>query len=204
MKKERKSSERLMALSQVLLGVLVGMGIAVIFIIRAFAESDEEITKFEHCERIPLEEQIEHDLEVKYQEWLKKQETEEAKYLIDVTQEDIDLMARVVMSEGSVLSLDAKQAIAQTIVNRVRTDFCEFRNLNSVSEVVFYPNAYSTQDNGEPNDDCYRAVEAALMYEGFPTDMFWFREDQYHDFGTDYCKIGTTYFSRGITDDFHR
>ena len=204
MKRKRKLQERLNAISQVLLGILVGMCIAAIFIIRAFAESDEEILTFEHCERIPLEEQIEHDLEVKYQEWLAKQNDEETKYLIDVTQEDIDLMARVVMSEGSVLPFDAKQAIAQTIVNRVRTDFGEFKNLNSVSEVVFYPNAYSTQDNGEPNDDCYRAVEAALMYEGFPTDMYWFREDHYHDFGTDYCNIGTTYFSRGISNGFHR
>ena len=202
MKEGRNSPEGFLAICMVLVGVLIGMVIAVIFIIKAFAfeKSNEEILTTEYCEPIPFEEQIEHDLEVKHQEWFMEQETEEVKYLIDVTQEDIDLMARVVMSEASILSPDAKQAVAQTIVNRVRTDYKEFKNQNSVSEVVFYPNAYSTQDNGEPDADCYSAVEAALMYEGFPTDMFWFKEGNYHDFGTDYCHIGTTYFSRGIAD----
>lgn len=204
MNERRKLPEGFMAACIVLMGLFAAMVVAGFVMIKVFAseEHKEEIFVTEY-KKTSLEKQFKHDIDMKFQEWMEEQETEEAeepKYLIDVTQEDIDLMARVVMSEASILSYDAKQAIAQTIVNRVRTDFRDFRNQNSVSEVVYHPNAYSTQDNGEPNEDCYRAVEAALMYEGFPTDMFWFREDHYHNFGTPYCHIGTTYFSRGISD----
>ena len=192
-----KMPEGFVAIISVLVGFFIGCVVGIIFLIKAMAceESDEETT-FEYPEPIPFEEMIEHDMDAKFQEWLKEQETSEPEYLIDVTQEDIDLMARVVMSEGSILSNDAKQAIAQTIVNRVRTDYKDFKNQNSVSDVIYFPNAYSTQDNGEPDADCYAAVEMALTYEAFPTDMFWFREDFYHNFGTPYCHIGSTYFSR--------
>jgi len=201
MNERRKLPEGFMAACIVLMGIFAAM-VAVGILIIIFAtgkENDEEVLVIEH-EQTSFKAQVEHDIDLRFQEWIEEQPEEENKYLIDVTQEDIDLMARVVMSEASTLSLDAKQAIAQTIVNRVRTDFYDFKDQNSVSEVVYHPNAYSTQDNGEPNEDCYRAVEAALMYEGFPTDMFWFREDHYHNFGTPYCHIGTTYFSRGISD----
>lgn len=108
------------------------------------------------------------------------------------SKEEIDLMARVVMSEASVLSIDAKQAVAQTILNRLQ----DGRWGNTISEVVYYPNAYSTADNGEPNADCYYAVESAIMYPtAFPTDMFWFRTNYYHSFGYEYTSIGNTFFS---------
>lgn len=158
---------------------------------------------------VPFAEQIKADEERIFNEWLERQEEPvcevetvvdaevEPSYLIEVTTEDIDLMARVVMSECSVylssdLGTDVAQAIAQTIVNRV----CDGRWGTTVSEVINYPNAYSTADNGTPTLECYKAVEAALTYEAFPKDMFYFREGGYHEFGTDYMHIGTTYFSR--------
>lgn len=102
-------------------------------------------------------------------------ETESApKYLIDVTDEEIDLMARVVMSEASVLNSDSKQAVAQVIVNRVRSNFKQYKYQTTVSEVINKPKQFSTQDNGTPNAECYEAVYAALTYEGFPPDMLWF------------------------------
>ena len=161
-------------------------------------------------EPIPLKEQIKHDEEVAYLKWLLSHteqsecrdcSMEEGKgYLIEVTEEEIDLMARVVMSEASTLSSDAKQAIATTIVNRVRDKESDFRNQDTVTAVVYHANAYSTADNGTPNEDCYEAVYNALIYEAFPADMFMFREDYFHEQGTPYMKIGTTYFSR-ITNE---
>lgn len=117
-------------------------------------------------------------------------------YIITVSDEEIDLMARVVMSEASILGIDAKQAIAQTIVNRVR----DGRWGETVTDVINYPNAYSTYNNGYPNNDCYAAVEYALMYEAFPEDMYYFRTDYYHDFGYPYCHIENTYFSTEFCD----
>lgn len=116
-------------------------------------------------------------------------------YLIDVTDEEIDLMARVVMSEASTLSNDAKQAIATTIVNRVRDNTYEFRKQDTVTKVINHKNAYATGNNGEPTQECYDAVFAALTYEAFPVTMFYFREGKYHSFGKEYANIGTTYFS---------
>ena len=108
-----------------------------------------------------------------------------------VTQEDIDLMARVVMSEASILPFEGKQAVAQTIVNRFYSD----KFPNNIEAIVTAPYQYSTQDNGEPNAECYEAVDAALRYEGFPPDMYYFRTGHYHNFGYDYIQIGNTYFS---------
>ena len=108
-----------------------------------------------------------------------------------VTQEDIDLMARVVMSEASVLPLDGKTAVAATIVNR----FYSSKFPNNIEAIVTAPYQYSTQDNGDPDAECYIAVDTALRYDCFPPDMFYFRTGHYHNFGYPYCVIGNTYFS---------
>lgn len=153
-------------------------------------------------EKLTFEEIVEHDEEVRYQQWLLTQptechteHTEEESYRIEVTEEDINLMARVVMSEGSVLSQEAKQAIATTIVNRVLAKSGEFAALNTVEEVVYHGAAFSTQDNGEPDETCYQAVYDSLTYEVFPLSMVWFREGKFHSYGYPYMQIGSTYFS---------
>lgn len=117
--------------------------------------------------------------------------SETAKYILDVTDEERALMERVVMSEASLLPLDGKQAVAQTIVNRVRSSSFP----NNIEAVINQPYQYSTSDNGTPDAKCKEAVEAALKYEGFPLDMYYFRTGHYHSFAEDYCQIGNTYFS---------
>lgn len=153
-----------------------------------------------------FKEQIQADIDAKFKVWAASVnyspdyvpsdiETpvaeEPVPYLIDVTDSDIDLMARVVMSEASVLGLECKQAIAQTIVNRVRSS----KFPNTVEQVVYQKNQYSTQDNGKPNADCYAAVQQALRYEEHPLDMYYFRMWHYHKFGTPYMEIQNCYFS---------
>jgi hypothetical protein len=113
------------------------------------------------------------------------------KYIYEATDEEKELMARVVMSEGSLLPLEGKQAIAQTIINRMRSSLFP----NNIEAVINQPYQYSTADNGDPDAECYEAVDAALKYEGFPIDMYYFRTGHYHTFAEDYCQIGNTYFS---------
>lgn len=177
----------------VLIGIVIGFVIAAFFICKVLAY-EPELPEVEETETVSFEEQVKADLDAKYEEWISEQ-SEEKGYLIEVSQRDLDLMARVVMSEASVLGSDAKQAIAQTIVNRVRDTDHEFRYQNTVYDVVTAPNAYSTQNNGIPDEECYDAVYAALTYEAFPLDMFYFREGRYHDFGYEYCHIESTYFT---------
>ena len=118
-------------------------------------------------------------------------EVKEEGYIVEVTDEERDLMARVVMSEASVLPIEGKQAVAQTIVNR----FLSPKFPNNITEVCNQPYQYSQQDNGDPDEECYTAVDAALKYEGFPPDMYYFRTGHYHTWAEDYCQIGNTYFS---------
>jgi spore germination cell wall hydrolase CwlJ-like protein len=105
-------------------------------------------------------------------------------------QSDIDLMARVVMSEASTQAFECKQAVAATILNRYYSE--EFPN--DISRVI--KGQYSTQDNGKPNEDCYAAVYATIAYrDAFPHNLYYFRNDYYHGFATDYTQIDDLYFS---------
>lgn len=192
----RKRPEGWLAVAVIVLANLILLLLAIILVIVAIIVKNtppKEISLNE--EPIPLEEMLEHDLAFKYAVWEYQQseveEVEETTYLIDVSEEDIQLMTRVVMSEVGLKDLDCKQAVAQTIVNRVR----DGRWGATVSAVISYPNAYSTQDNGEPNAECHDAVIQALTYETFPADMFYFRENHYHSFGCPYLHLGSTYFS---------
>lgn len=160
-----------------------------------------EVIEASIIQPIPTRELIERDINIRFQEWQNAQpviEPAEPQYLIPVTQEEIDLMARVVMSESSVLCYDAKVATAQTIVNRVRSDYQEFKYQTTVTEVVNRPYQFSTQNNGEVTQECYEAVYDALTYEPFPTDMLWFCKSP-NSYGVVYAIFGNgshkTYFA---------
>lgn len=110
------------------------------------------------------------------------------------SQEDIDLMARVVMSEASTQSDLCKEAVATTILNRYFSpDF-----YNDISQII--ADAYSTADNGAPTDECYLAVHSAMKWYGHycqvvPWCCYYFRGGHYHEWAQDYCQIDDLYFS---------
>lgn len=112
-------------------------------------------------------------------------------YVIDATPSDIDLMARVVMSESSILSAEGKRAVAETIVNRVLSE--DFPN--TISEVIFQPNAYSTHWNGSPTAECYEAVRLALENPAYPSEMVYICSSGYHSCGYPYMRIGDMFFA---------
>ena len=124
-----------------------------------------------------------------------------AEYIADFTDTEKNLMVRVVMSEVGAKDLDCKQAVAQTILNRLASG----KWGDSIEEVIYYPNAYSTADNGEPNAECYMAVEWVISHPtSFPVNMYHFREGQYHtrqkhlpyeQQRIEYAEIDGTYFS---------
>lgn len=109
-------------------------------------------------------------------------------------QDDIDLMARVVMSEAGGQSDECKEAVATTILNRVVSP----RYSSSVSRIV--EDAYSTADNGPVTDACYLAVYSAIAWWGsdyavLPKQCYYFRADHYHSWALDYRQIDDLYFS---------
>lgn len=112
----------------------------------------------------------------------------------ELSQEDIDLMARCVMSEAGGQSDECKEAVATTILNRwMSPNYSDFIP-------VIIEDAYSTADNGPVTDSCYLAVYSAIAWWGsdyavVPKCIYYFRAGHYHTWALDYRKIGDLYFS---------
>lgn len=112
------------------------------------------------------------------------------------TEEEIQLMKRLAMSEGGKLTVDAIQAIVQTAMNRAKSEDYP----DTITDVIYqkingHPQ-FSTADNGEPNWKCHEAVQNAIASpEAFPTDMLWFNSNHYPNYGYPYTEIDGMYFS---------
>lgn len=107
-----------------------------------------------------------------------------------ITDSDRELLARVVMSEGSLLPRHGKIAIVAVIMNRVRSD--QFPN--TIRDVLYQENQFSLAENGDPTEECYLAIDDYIE-TGWPSDMYYFRSDKPHSFGYEYLHIGNTYFN---------
>lgn len=113
-----------------------------------------------------------------------RDETPEPPYTCRFTDEEIALIARVVMSEASRECFEVKQAVAETVINRLDSDYKEFRFQNTLDDVVYADAQWAY--NQEPTDECFDAVMAAIMYNAFPDDMLWARKD-YVIYGYEIC-----------------
>jgi spore germination cell wall hydrolase CwlJ-like protein len=120
-----------------------------------------------------------------------------------MAKDDIDLMARVVMSEAGDQSLECKEAVATVILNRVASPDYP----NRVYDVVHAQNQFSTHDNGAPTHECYTAVYSALIWWGsdneiLPKSIYYFRAGHYHKWALNYRQIDDLYFSAPKTACF--
>jgi N-acetylmuramoyl-L-alanine amidase len=106
-----------------------------------------------------------------------------------ITDKEYQLLVRVCMSEAGNQPLEGKIAVVETVLNRVEM------GKGSIEEVITAKRQYSTADNGEPNDECYEAVDKALSNNMYPDTMIYFRTEHFHTFGIPYEKIGDHYFS---------
>lgn len=104
------------------------------------------------------------------------------------------LIASVVMAEAEGEEMVGKVAVASVILNR-----CENWD-KTVSEVIGEPNQFAK--GKEPNLDCLRAVEIAKeVRDLYPSDMLYFRNAHYHEFGCPFLVIGHHYFSTERTEN---
>lgn len=109
---------------------------------------------------------------------------------IEFSVDDIELMARIVMSEASTEPYECKQAVVQSILNRYYSSDYP----STIADVA--KDHFSTSDNGEPTLECYDAVLWGIVHpEIFPEDLYWFRTEHYHTYGNPYTQIEDTYFS---------
>ena len=119
-----------------------------------------------------------------------------------ITQEEIDLMARVVMSEAGNQDIDCKEAVATVILNRWVSPNYPVR----IKDVIYSEGQFSTADNGTPTDECYQAVYSAIVWFGtenaiVPKSCYYFRAYHYHEWAIDYCQLDDMYFSLGKDAD---
>lgn len=97
---------------------------------------------------------------------------------VPLTQNDIELMARIVYAESRGEPYDGKIAVASVILNRV----LDPQFPNSISEVIFQPYAFScvvdNEINVTPTTECYNAVYDAI-YGIDPTNeaVFFYNPD---------------------------
>lgn len=124
--------------------------------------------------------------------------TEEQQYddsistIKSITDEEFYKICRVVMNEAGGECYQMQVAVAETIINRVNSD----KFPDTIYDVLYQPYQYSHSNNGEITDSVKKAVEQVLEWHTYDTDMVYFREDYYHEFGEDYFEIDNMYFSK--------
>lgn len=116
---------------------------------------------------------------------------------IYITDEEIALMERCVMSEAGGCSCECQEAVATVILNRWQNPE---KYPDSISEVILQEGQFSTHDNGKPTLSVRLAVHNAIVYYNtalmdLPYQIYYFRQDHYHNFGVPYESIDNLYFS---------
>lgn len=118
---------------------------------------------------------------------------------ISLSQDEIDLISKIVYLEGRGESYECQQAIVSVIINRMTTE-----NKNA-HEVIFAENQFTTAecaDEGEVTEDIQSIViDIAANGPTIPVCVTYFRANKYHHWNTKYGtvlpydKIDNTYFS---------
>jgi len=112
-----------------------------------------------------------------------------------LTDSEIELIQRCIMSEAGGESDEGQQAVATVIFNR----YFSPKFPNSFEEIIV-PGQFSVADNGEITKEVLINMQRAIIDYGtqcqsVPYTCYYFRADQYHDFGIPYRQIGNNYFS---------
>lgn len=96
---------------------------------------------------------------------VKTNSKEQKKAVINLTNEEILLLSKLVTSEARGESYEGQVAVAAVVINRVKDP----RFPNSIEDVIYQKNAFSVVKNGainmSPTDEAYKAAQAALYGE---------------------------------------
>lgn len=116
---------------------------------------------------------------------------------IYITDEEIQLMERCVMSEAGGCTCECQEAVATVILNRWQHPD---KYPDTITGVITEEGQFSTKDNGEPTLSVRLAVHNAIVYYNtalmdLPYQIYYFRQDHYHNFGVPYESIDNLYFS---------
>lgn len=129
--------------------------------------------------------------------------TDIGSYVIACTDEERDWFLKVVAAEARGEALDGKIAVAEVIINRVKSsDFA-----NNITDVIFTARQFSPVSDGsiysaydecsdEIQEEVRVAVETALQGSNTVQGCVWFRTRKYHDDTVPFKVIGKHYFSK--------
>lgn len=114
-----------------------------------------------------------------------------------ISLDDFELMGKTVFAEAKTEEFEGQVAVAEVILNRVES----VNFPDTVEEVIKQDGAFSSWGNGSVeaaplDDECLEAVQDAVNERIFPDSVVYFREGNFHSFGTPYTVIGHHYFSR--------
>lgn len=91
-----------------------------------------------------------------------------------------ELLARVVYAESNTEPIEGQIAVAQVVLNRVRSESFP----DTVSEVIYQERQFSTApilSRVTPNETNYEAVDAAFETEVVPYDVLYFSRGAEND-----------------------
>ena len=97
-----------------------------------------------------------------------------------ITEDERELLARVVYAESNTESLEGQIAVAQVVLNRVRSESFP----DTVSEVIYQERQFSTApilDSVTPTENNYEAVDLAFELEVVPYDVLYFSRGAEND-----------------------
>ena len=98
----------------------------------------------------------------------------------EITAEERELLARVVYAESNTETLEGQIAVAQVVLNRVRSESFP----DTVSEVIYQERQFSTASilgSVVPNETNYEAVDAAFETEVVPYEVLYFSRGAEND-----------------------
>lgn len=98
----------------------------------------------------------------------------------EITAEERELLARVVYAEANTETLEGQIAVAQVVLNRVRSESFP----DTVSEVIYQERQFSTApilSRVTPTENNYEAVDLAFELEVVPYDVLYFSRGAEND-----------------------
>ena len=114
---------------------------------------------------------------------------------IEISSDDIDLIALVTMAEAEGESEDGKRLVIDTILNRVE----HAHYPDKVSEVVYQPNQFTSMWNGRVErcsiTDEIRELVKEELQERKDHEVIFFTAGEYGRYGAPMFQVGNHYFS---------
>ena len=113
----------------------------------------------------------------------------------EFSQSEYELLCRTVYCEAGNQDMKTQHMVCLTILNRLASGYAD-----NVTDVIYAKNAYEVTtwkdfEGRTWTTQVEEAVNWALRENNHPSNMYYFRTDYYHSFGTPYMKSNDLYFS---------